>query len=274
MARLDDGRDLDGLWVLHRPERASPFDPRDAHVASVLARHIGRARRLQLDLDAARIQAKLGQTLLERLPCGLVLLAPDGRVLEANRAAREMASGRDGLALRGARLACGDAAVDRSLAALVHAAARGLLDGVGGVLTVPWPSGKADYVLSVARCVADLATAIGVKAAVVVTIADPARPVGVEAATLRRLWNLTAAEAQLALALADGATLEEVAARSGISLNTAPSEWDVVKPTFPDGFAPLWKPAGSSSTRQKKPLFHRAGNIRSDEFYCGGRSYR
>ena len=35
------------------------------------------------------------------------------------------------------------------------------------------------------------------------------------------MWDLTAAEAQLALALADGATLEEVASRSRISPETA-----------------------------------------------------
>ena len=44
---------------------------------------------------------------------------------------------------------------------------------------------------------------------------------GVDATMLRRLWDLTAAEAQLALALADGATLEEIASRTGISQETA-----------------------------------------------------
>ena len=221
IARLDDGRDLDGLWALHRRERERPFDAPEAREVGVLARHIGRARRLQLDLEAARVEAALAQQLLDRLPCGLLLLGADGRVAEANRSARDLLATGDGLALKAARLECLDDAAGRGLAAMVHAAARGLLNGVGGVVAVPRPSGKADYVVSVARCVGELARALGAKATVVVTVADPARAVGVDATMLRRLWDLTAAEAQLALALADGATLEEIASRTGISQETA-----------------------------------------------------
>ena len=104
---------------------------------------------------------------------------------------------------------------------MIDAAARGALDGVGGVLAVPRPSGAPDYVVSVVRCVADLAKLVGPRATVLVAIADPAREAIIATDTLRSLWQLTAAEAQLALALAAGHSVEEVAQRSGITLGTA-----------------------------------------------------
>jgi DNA-binding CsgD family transcriptional regulator len=88
-------------------------------------------------------------------------------------------------------------------------------------MAVPRPSGRADYLVSVARCGAGLHSLLGARAAVVLTIVDPARPPAVSKDTLRRLWDLTAAEAQLALALAGGAALDEVATANGITRETA-----------------------------------------------------
>ena len=48
---------------------------------------------------------------------------------------------------------------------------------------------------------------------------DPAQA-GTSVAALRQLFDLTQAEAQVGKALAQGATIEEIAARSGISVNT------------------------------------------------------
>lgn len=221
IARLDDGRDLDGLWALHRPERTRPFDAATARAVGVLARHIGRARRLQLDLDGALERAAVAQRQLDRLPCGLVLLDAQGRVAELNKAASSMLAAGDGLSLHGRQITLADPDSQKKFTAACRAASKGLLDGVGGVVSVPRPSGQADYVVSVARCVAELSRHLGARATVVITIADSARGTGLAPATLRHLWDLTAAEAQLALALAEGVTLENIAARSGISLHTA-----------------------------------------------------
>ncbi|MFO1036535.1 MAG: helix-turn-helix transcriptional regulator [Geminicoccaceae bacterium] len=221
IGRLSEGRDVEGVICLHRAEREVPFDSVDMHDLAVLTRHVGRARRMQLDLDAARQGSAVQRDLLDRLPVGLVVLGAQGSVLETNRAGHDLLAKKDGLALQRHRLVCTDSAVAETLAAMVDAAARGRLDGVGGVLTIPRPSGKPDYLVSVARCEAGMHALLGARAAVVVTIVDPARPPGVSGETLRRLWNLTATEAQIALALAGGATLEEVAVRSGITRETA-----------------------------------------------------
>ena len=71
IARLDEAKGIDGIWALHRPERVAPFTAEDLRDVEVLARHIGRARRLQVDLGLAEDQARLRADLLDRLPIGL-----------------------------------------------------------------------------------------------------------------------------------------------------------------------------------------------------------
>lgn len=221
IARLDEAKDIDGLWAVHRPEREPAFTAKDLRRAEILARHIGRARRLQVDLDLAEGRAALGAALLDRLPVGLVFLTRERRVLEVNLAARAMAAHGDGLALRRDALVIGDDTTHRALQRMIDAAARGELDGVGGVLGVPRPSGKPDYAVSVVRCFADLGRIVGPRAAVLVAIADPARETSVSADALRALWQLTATEAQVALSLAAGRNLNEVAQQQGIARETA-----------------------------------------------------
>jgi DNA-binding CsgD family transcriptional regulator len=221
ITRLDEARGIDGLWALHRPERAPPFAASDLRDAEVLARHIGRARQLQVDLELAESRSTLCTDLLDRLPIGLFLLTGGQRVAEANRAARSIAEAGDGIALQRDKLVIGDSGVQRTLAAMIDAAAKGRLDDVGGVLAVPRPSGAADYTVSVVRCFSDLTKVIGPPAAVLVAVADPAREVMVAADALRALWQLTAGEAQIALALTAGDSLATIAVKQGITLGTA-----------------------------------------------------
>ena len=127
----------------------------------------------------------------------------------------------DGLEAPGLVLRASERETSRTLAGMIHAAARGLLDGVGGVLAIPRPSGRQAYLASVARGFIDLARLLGQRAAVIVTLTDPVRPIAASAAAMRRAWGLTAAEAQLVLGLAQGLTLQQVAARAGIGHETA-----------------------------------------------------
>lgn len=222
ITRLDEAKGIDGLWTMNRPERTPSFTSLDLRHVEVLARHIGRARRLQVDLQLADAKARQWADLLDHLPVGLVLLTAGQRVIDANRAARMIGEAGDGIGLRGDGLRVADATAGRALAAMIDAAARGALDGVGGVLAVPRPSGAPDYAVSVVRCFPDLAKVVGTdQGTVLVAIADPARETGAGVDVLRRLWQLTGAEARFALAVADGRSVEEVAVHLGITVGTA-----------------------------------------------------
>lgn len=220
IVRLDEGRGIDGLCALHRPEQAAPFTPDDLRHAEVLAKHIGRARRLQIDLQLTESRSTLHADLLNRLPIGLVVLGSDQRVLEVNRATRSIAEASDGISLREGTLVFGDRTAQRTYTTMVNAAARGLLDGVGGLLAVPRPSGAPDYVVSVARCFGGLSALVGPRASVVVAIADPAREAATTSEALKALWQLTAAEARVALALVRGESPEAIAERQNVTLAT------------------------------------------------------
>jgi DNA-binding CsgD family transcriptional regulator/PAS domain-containing protein len=220
IAWLDEGRDIVGGLALHRSERAPCFDSIDIHQVTVLSRHICRALQLQRDLAAARAETSLHRDLLDRLPIGLVLLTADGRVVDMNGSARAMLDGEDGLRLRAQRIELQDRAAQRAFAQQRHAAAGAAVEGIGGVVQVPRPSGKPAYVLSVARCFVDLSRLLGAGAAVLVSIADPTRTLALSASALHELWDLTAAEAQIAIAIAAGSRLEEIAARNHTSRET------------------------------------------------------
>lgn len=92
------------------------------------------------------------------------------------RAARAILDQSDGITLRAGQIEAQDRVAGRMLAGLIRAAATGMAE-LGGVVAVPRPSGRTAYVLSVARCFADLSTLLDLRGAVVVTIADPAREV-------------------------------------------------------------------------------------------------
>jgi DNA-binding CsgD family transcriptional regulator len=57
--------------------------------------------------------------------------------------------------------------------------------------------------------------------AAILFLRDPEQELSVDPADLRQLYDLTAAEAELAASLARGLSLEEAAARRGISYETA-----------------------------------------------------
>ncbi|HET6467359.1 MAG TPA: helix-turn-helix transcriptional regulator [Geminicoccaceae bacterium] len=221
IAWLDDGRDFVGGWSLHRPERMPCFTALEVQHATLLGRHIGRARQLQVDLERARAQASLSRQALDHLPVGLVFLGGGARILDMNATARAILDDADGIGLRGSQLRIDDPATHRALARLIDGASRGLADGFGSVVQVPRPSGRTPYVLSVTRCFTDLAELLGRPAAALLSIADPARAVAASPAALRALWDLTASEAQIAIALARGLRLDEIAAQSRISRETA-----------------------------------------------------
>ena len=96
--------------------------------------------------------------------------------------------------------------------------AKGLGTKLDAAMTVPRRTGPPLTILVSPAPMHDW-FGLGVPVALVL-IKDPAAPAG-SAAVLRQLFNLTAREAELALALVEGRTETEFAAMRGISHNTA-----------------------------------------------------
>lgn len=164
--------------------------------------------------------------LLDTVRAGVIQLDRGGRVIAANDRARA-------LLRRGGGLRDGDgrlrAARPREDAALQKLLARALpVDGgpgEGGSMLLRRPEIPAPLVLHVSPVHdAGVEAGRGFVGALVLAV-DPADRAGIDPVRVGRALGLTPAESRVAVALAEGRTVDEIAARSGRSRNTV--RWHV-----------------------------------------------
>ncbi|HHX89708.1 MAG TPA: response regulator transcription factor [Paracoccus sp.] len=157
---------------------------------------------------------------LDYVALGMVLLDGAGQILFVNRSAREHAAGPDGFTLRG-RFTASTPANARALHEAVTAAIRAGLAGKEHVSCAALARVHDARDLLVVACALD---ATGLQSppapAAVVFISDPLRPRHVPSEILASLFGLTPAECQVAVRLAQGRRLEEIAAQLDVSQTT------------------------------------------------------
>ncbi|MBN9062783.1 MAG: hypothetical protein J0H41_10120 [Rhizobiales bacterium] len=212
MHQLAIGRGSRAEIGVHRGDRCRDFTDGDVRRFQSIVPHLQRALHLRRRL-APRLQPHIGLAVLETLAFGCVICDAAGRVLLANQAAHALeragaitlAASRQGLGAR--------SPTERAeFAALIRAAATGggggmLINAVHGarlfVLATPLP-GRLN----------------GRPGQALVTFRSEAANPTVDAALLSRLFQLTPAEARLAVALAAGRSLAEIGAESRVTENT------------------------------------------------------
>src|SRR5215472_5840266 len=152
------------------------------------------------------------EELADLLPQGVIVCDARARVLFANRVAQALLEDGDGLALgNGGELRGRMPGETAALRRLVAAAAGALEVEAGGALRVSRESGET---LPLLVCPLRAGGAV-------VFVGDQASPIRRAQLAIRRWYGLTAAEARLATALAEGATLEQAALALEITRNTA-----------------------------------------------------
>lgn len=209
---------------LLRPKRNGPFRNTESLLLQALVPHLQRALQLHRRIvELERCRDATGEA-LDRAPFGVALIDAKGIVLLTNRAADEIFSARDGLALRREGIVAEQSAQARELRVLLSAAmsasVRGHLDS-GGILAISRPSMKRPYtvLISPLHSVSSIFGATGPAAALFIT--DPERRVETNHELLRRSFGLTPAEATFADRLIRGESVEEAAAFLEITINTA-----------------------------------------------------
>lgn len=147
--------------------------------------------------------------IIRRLTVGVAVTGRDGAILAANAAAAGHIDARDGLRVEEGRLAAemGDQTI-RLHQALMLAA-----DGAAP-LAMQIRRSRADKPLTLS--IAPLAPG-----RVLVTIQDPERADARLVEQVRSIFRLSPAEAEVAVGLAGGSELTEIAAKRGVSLHTA-----------------------------------------------------
>jgi DNA-binding CsgD family transcriptional regulator/PAS domain-containing protein len=196
-------------------------EDRAVTLLAALAPHLQRATHANLRLrDAGNLHAGLDDA-FDRLPNALLVVDARSRILFANARARALLAADDGLSSLRGELSSFRPEDTRRLRALVGAAVG------GGIALERRSAGAALSALIVplrgkTTCMLQAGCAAQPRALVVVTDPDDAvTPAHAVVDRLRALYGLTVAEARIAVRVAGGRNLQEVAAAMSIGPGTA-----------------------------------------------------
>lgn len=222
----------EGAWltqlIVQRSASQQPFSRNELAALDALVPHLQRA--IQMRHRFAELQ--LGQNFLvgslDVLAMPTLLFDEYGRVVHANRSAATLLGQRTALWLEGGHLFARDDAVTRNINLEVGKAIR-TSGGAGAhpIGTVPLPRrGQAPLMLVIAplRLAASSSNPAPHQGAALLFAFDPASTPAVGADVVQTLLGLSKAEAQLAVALCSGKTLDDTARERGTSIHTIRSQ--------------------------------------------------
>ncbi len=200
------------------------FDERDRRLLERLRPHLQRAIRLFATLSRTTSERDIYAGAVEQLAVATIILDEQGRVLNNNAVARVLLDEPGGLTLHGQRLHVEGRDINRELQAavaqVIEAQHRGETSLVRA-LRVPRDSGASDLGL-VIRPVSTGEWHEGQSSpCVAVFISDPDLRETASQQTLGDLFDLTPAEANVAILLSRGLNLAEVSEAQNISQHTA-----------------------------------------------------
>ncbi len=221
------------MAALQRSKRQGHATQPEIEAFAAFRPHLGRALRIQGRLAALEQESSSIWSVIEDASFGIVVLTGDRRIWRCNREAeRIMAEGGE-IDGQGGKLAArrpiDNAALQRLIAGAVETAhGRGRDGGVGGgvgggggSMALAKRAGPRPYAVLVAPVPERVVPLSLAAPAVVVLLTDPDHAPETPAQLLRRVYGLTRKEAQLALALAAGATLADAAQGLRIAEGTA-----------------------------------------------------
>ncbi len=220
-----------GLLGIHRPRDHHAFDIAEQSRLDHLLQHMRMALRLRARLFGAELRQNAGLAALEALRAPAFVTDGHARLIFANSAASALVVDPES-PLRLRRPESGDfasvlVAVHRGdsvrLAALIAGTAGG---GAGGGVRLRRSDGGPSQIVLVSPLPTMLSPAAGQGAPgiqaghALVSLRDPGAPVNLSPALLGRLFGLSRAESEVAVALSGGATAESIAARRRVGVAT------------------------------------------------------
>lgn len=223
-AALSTGGKTGAACVLMRTRAAGPFGGDELAAFEAVLPELRQAWGTHEWLSSQRARNEAVLSLLDRLPIGVVLVAPGCRVIEVNERARQIIALEDGPRIDGDILRTASQSETARLHRLVATATAPqdrMAETAEDVLALSRPSGRAPF----SALVSPLASGAyppgeGVPLAAIL-LSEPHRQQDIDPVRLERLYRLTPAEAQLAVLLAQGRHLEDAAERLHVSLNAA-----------------------------------------------------
>ena len=200
---------------------------------ALLVPHFSRALGVMTRLRLSDLKVASSLSALDRLPTAVLLLSAAGDALFSNRAASAMLGRSDALRVeptptsRGlGRLVARQASVNREIGRALSTA--GKVDDVlhfSSVINVPGRVAGHDWLLQLSRVgLGSAFSAEGEVPEVIAFLTDPRRPLDLAPELLSRTYGLTPAEARTAAAATGGGSVEEIADRLAVSVNTVKTQ--------------------------------------------------
>jgi DNA-binding CsgD family transcriptional regulator len=207
------------------------FDKAHKALCERLLPHLRRAIQIHARLNRTTSERDLYAGAVDQLSVASVVLDERGRVLSTNSVARSLLDQRDGISLNEGQLQIADRQTNTQLQELVRAAIRAQLAGTTGMaraLRVCRSSGRAELGL-VIRPVPVSEWGEGQSSpCIAVFISDPDQQESASQQLLMELFELTPAEARLAIKLARGLSLAQLSEQQNISQHTARAQLKAV----------------------------------------------
>lgn len=231
------GAHRSGFVSVARRLGSPDYDAADMAALQVLVPHLAAALKVRARLGEARLHAANAYAVLDRLDAGVILVDAQARAHFLNTRAAALVSEADGLSVTSGRLAAARPDETRrlrraiafvaglsaklSLSDTADAIVRSATEAAASRLLLSRPSLRPPLVVSVVPLGrGGLKGDCGSELQVAVFVAEPDGPVDISTSALAALFELTPREAAIAVRLAQGADLAEIARELGIGLGT------------------------------------------------------
>lgn len=207
--------------ALHRTRKAGRYEQADIDRFAILHRHLERALTIGVRIGSLGAAAQFGKEWIDRCAAAVFLLDDRKRIVFCNRPAEAMQSTGDGVRFSGHRITLTRKSDDSKLQALIEQALSRGGSSYGGTMRAQRPSGKQPFGIFVSTLSREYPTLALFRPAVCVIVTDPdIRPV-LPIHRLQESFDLTEAEARLAVLLAHGEDLRRAAEQLNITYGTA-----------------------------------------------------
>ena len=200
------------------------FSDADRSLLTLITPHLQRATQFYAKLSRTTTERDVYAGAVDQLSVATIILDEQGRLLNNNSVAKHLLDENDGLYLRNKHLHIDDRKIDqalqKALSTVIEAQQRGETSVIRA-LRVPRSSGRADLGM-VIRPVPSSEWSEGQSSpCAALFISDPDLRESASQLILGELFNLTPAEANLAILLSRGLNLAEVSETQSISQHTA-----------------------------------------------------
>ena len=220
--RTEEGEEC--RFRLTRSPTQPPFDTQDKAICQSILPHLVQAVHLRSKLGVLSVERQLLAGTIGRMQVGTVTLDAKGAILSINEEAQAILDANDGIRMARGALQADYPEDNARIQKLISDLLAGRVTAVPSVVdavSVARPSGRSKLSVLIRAIPSDEWSDGKHQPKVVVYLRDPESKSQGSIDLLRRLFDLTHAEALLAQLLARGLTLDEAAEQCNIRRNTA-----------------------------------------------------